>query len=259
MATNQQIAQSLMAFSKELLTEHPRFSTETAARINPALLFPARHPLASQLIAEDPYAFAMALALDRQTKADIIWTVPYDLKQRLGHLDPIRIDRLSLEELADAFYSLQHKPRFVNDAPRTVKDLTHLVVHRHAGDAARIWQGKTAAQVKATFRQFHGVGPQIANLSVLLIEQRFGIRFSDLDHTQMDIKADTHTRRVLYRLGAALSDDTEAAIDAARALNPSFPGELDPPLWIIGRTWCHASRPECRNCPVLGVCAYAGA
>lgn len=259
MAKNKQIAQSLLTFSKELLTEHPRFSSENATRINPALLFPARHPLASQLIAEDPYAFAMAVVLDRQTKADIIWTVPYDLKKKLGHLDPFRIDKLSLEDLADVFTNLPHKPRFVNDAPRTVKELTHLVVRNYGGDASRIWKGRTAAEVKAIFRNLYGVGPQLANLSVLLIEQRFGIRFSDLDHTQMDIKADTHTRRVLYRLGVAWSEEPDAAIHAARALNPSFPGELDPPLWIIGRTWCHASDPDCRNCPVFGVCAYAGA
>ncbi len=256
MAAQRQIAEALLAFSRELTGKYPRFSRELARRIDMSELFPARHPEASKLVAQDPYAFAMALCLDRQTLADIIWTVPYDLKQRLGHLDPFRIDKMSLEELGEIFPTLAHKPRFYNDAPRTVKDLTHLVVHRFGGDASRIWAGKTAAEVHRTFKGIFGVGQQIANLSVLLIEQRYGVRFSDLDHRRMDIKADTHTRRVLFRLGVAWDEDVDSATDAARMLNPDFPGELDPPLWIIGRVWCHASRPVCDDCPVSGVCMY---
>ena len=258
MERDEQIAAKLLDFSRELVGEYPRFSRELAREIDMSELFPARHPEAGRLIAEDPYAFAMAVCLDRQTKADIIWTIPYDLREWLGHLDPFRIDELSEAELGEIIRGLKNKPRFYNDAPRTVKELTHLVVHAHGGDAARIWAEKSAAEVKAAFKGIYGVGQQIANLAVLLLEQRSGIRFSDLDHRQMDIKADTHTRRVLYRMGAALDEDEDTAIDAARRLHPEFPGELDPPLWIIGRIWCHASRPVCDDCPVVSVCAYAG-
>jgi len=175
----------------------------------------------------------------------------------LGHLDPARIAAMTLADLERLFRRLPHKPRFVNDAPQTVSQLSKLVVRECGGDASAMWRGKSAAHVKATFRRIHGVGEQIANLSVLLIEQQYGIRFSDLDHRHMDIKADTHTRRVLYRLGAATGDSTEAAIAAARELHPTYPGELDAPLWVIGRTWCRPGRPDCRVCPLAEVCEYA--
>lgn len=41
---------------------------------------------------------------------------------------------------------------------------------------------------------------------------------------------------------------------AARRLNPAHAGELDGPLWLIGRKWCVAGAPLCGDCPVGDVC-----
>jgi len=144
-------------------------------------LFPVMVPEAAEIVANDPYAFSLASCLDRGTKADIIWTIPYDIKQDLGHLDPYRIYKMSIEELADLFVRLPRRPRYVNDAPKTVRDLTRIVVEEYGGEASRIWTGKHAAEVKRTFLSIHGVGTGIANVAVLLIEQAFPIRFDDLD------------------------------------------------------------------------------
>ncbi|MDF1513859.1 MAG: iron-sulfur cluster loop, partial [Anaerolineae bacterium] len=90
----------------------------------------------------------------------------------------------------------------------------------------------------------------------LLLEYRFGIQFTDKDHTVMNIKADTHTCRVLYRLGIAEDKSTDSAINAARRLNPEYPGAIDGVLWVVGRTWCHSTRPKCIECPLESVCAF---
>ena len=222
--------------------------------IDPLKLFPTLEPAASKFVLNDPYAFALATSLDRGTKADIIWTIPYDLHQLLGHLDPFKINQLSIDQLADVVNSLPRKPRYRTDAPRTIKELTHLVVTKFKGDASQIWMGKSAAEVKSTFQSLFGVGPGIANMSVLLIEKAYGIRFSDLDRRAMDIKPDVHTMRVLYRLGVASEESENAAIQASRDLNPDFPGEIDAPLWILGREYCFARHPACGRCPMKDVC-----
>ena len=197
---------------------HNRIRTVTKAlldcseSVNATELFPVMVPGAAEIVATNPYAFSLATCLDRGTKADIIWTIPYDIKQKLGHLDPYKIYKMSLEELADLFNHLTYRPRYVNDAPKTVRDLTRIVVEECNGDAARIWNGKRAAEVKRTFLSIHGVGPGIANLAILLIEQAFPIRFNDLDRPHMDIKPDVHTKRVLYRLGMSEGEDETAAI-----------------------------------------------
>jgi endonuclease III len=218
-------------------------------------LFPVMVPEAAEIIASNPYAFSIATCLDRGTLADIIWTIPYDIKNKLGHLDPYKIYKMSLDELAVLFKNLPRRPRYVNDAPRTVQDLTRIVVEECGGDAAKIWVGKRAAEVKRTFLSIYGVGPGIANLAVLLIEQAFPMRFNDLDRPHMDIKPDVHTKRVLYRLGMSEREDEAAAIEATRRMNPGWPGALDVALWGIGRHWCWATNPDCVKCPVSSVCA----
>ena len=233
------ITQALLEFSPTVLN---------------ASLFPTVVPEAAPLIETDPYAFLIAVCLDRGTKAEVIWTIPYDMKMKLGHLDPQLIYEMSLEELAELFLQLPHKPRYVNDAPKTVYDLTRFVVEKCSGDASLVWEGRRAADVNSILRSIHGVGSGIANMGVLLIEKAFGVRFRDLDRKGMDIKPDVHTVRVLYRLGASEAQTIEAAIAASRLMNPDFPGGLDGGLWEIGRRWCFASNPNCGDCPMNEHC-----
>ena len=171
--------------------------------MDPQVLFPTLEPEASKLVIDDPYAFAIAVSLDRGTKADLIWTIPYYIKTDLGHLDPSKIYQMSISDLESLFQRLPKKPRYVNAAPRTLQELTILVVEEFDQDAAQIWEGKTAGQVKRTFQSIYGVGEGIANMSVLLIEAAYPIRFNDLERTRMDINPDVHTMRVLYRLGVS--------------------------------------------------------
>ena len=241
MVDEKQITEELLAFGKSIASEE---------------LFPTVVYEAAPLIANDSYTFAIACCLDRGTKAEIIWTIPYYMKKDLGHLDPKLIYRMSLDELTALFQRLPQRPRYVNDAPKTIRDLTRIVVEECDGDTSNLWKGKPAAEVNRTFTSIHGVGSGIANMTVLLIEAAFRIRFSDLDHTHMDIKPDVHTMKVLYRLGVSEAEITDATIEATRRMNPNFPGELDAPLWSLGRKWCFASEPNCLECPLNASCGH---
>lgn len=225
-----------------------------ASHIPPASFFPSKSAEASELIVSDPYAFLIACCLDRGTKAEIIWSIPYDFKSTLGHLNPSKIGTMKIYELEFLLKSINNRPRYMKDAPKTIHDLTAIILEESNGDAANIWQGKLASEVKRTLMSIHGVGSGIASMTVLLIDKAFTYRFKDLERKNMDIKPDVHTRRVLYRLGISSSDSEIAAIEAARILNPVFPGELDGPLWWIGRNWCHARNPECSACPINADC-----
>jgi endonuclease III len=225
-----------------------------SANMDSQYLFPTLEPGAYQLVIGDPYAFAIAVCLDRGTKADLIWTIPYYIKNDLGHLDPNKIYQMSVFDLESLFQRLPKKPRYVNAAPRTLQELTILVVEEFDADAAQIWEGKTAEQVKQNFQSVYGVGEGIANMAVLLIEAAYPIRFNDLERPRMDIKPDVHTMRVLYRLGVSEVESEREAIEAARRMNPSYPGEIDGALWEIGREWCDTTNPNCVQCPMNSVC-----
>jgi len=222
-------------------------------KIDPRALFPVLVPEAADLVLSDPYAFALATCLDRGTKAEIIWTIPYYMRAELGHLDPLRINQMSEREIAALLRRLPKQPRYLSDAPRTIKELTSLVV-RQGGDASKLWKGKSASAVKQTFQSIYGVGPGIASMAVLLIEKGFGVQFDDLDRPTMDVKADVHVIRVLSRLGILATPTKGAAIAAARRMNPAYPGALDAPLWYIGRKWCHKYRPQCTACWMRDLC-----
>jgi endonuclease III len=221
-------------------------------------LFPTLVPDAFDLIIENPFAFCVATCLDRGTKADIIWTIPYWIYEKVGHFNPYKFYQINIEEIAGIFEDLPKKPRYINAAPRTFQDITKIVVEEYDGNAADIWVNKTARQVKRIFNSVYGVGEGIANMAVLLIEEAYGLKFSDLDHSQMDIKPDVHTMRVLYRLGISSFINEEEAIRAARMLSPNYPGNIDAPLWLVGRNWCHATNPNCIECPMNRLCPKIG-
>lgn len=59
----------------------------------------AKCPEAIKLIHENSFAFISACCLDRGTKAEIIWTIPYWIFQQVGHYDPLRFYNLSLDQI----------------------------------------------------------------------------------------------------------------------------------------------------------------
>lgn len=227
-----------------------------AATIPAEDLTPALVPEAAAFVKQDPFAFILAVALDRGTKAEIIWSIPFWLREDFGHLDAARTSRMSVEELAAAIDRLPKKPRYVRDAPRTILDLAKIVAGELAGDAEAIWRGRTAHQVQMLLRRLYGVGEGIASMGVILLARCRGVRFPDW--SAMNVKPDAHVRRVLYRLGVAARSNEADAVDAAARLNPEYPGALDPALWVIGRTWCREKGPRCAECVMSGLCARVG-
>jgi endonuclease III len=223
-------------------------------KIQPRELFAVTREGAAALVEKNPFAFALAAVLDRGTKSEIIWTIPYDLKMKIGTLTPQFFAGKSFEELESLFRSLQNKPRYITDAPRTAKGLAQIVLNEYDGDTRKIWQNHTSTYVKSVFRRIYGVGPGIASMIVLLLEKCFKMNFTDLDHKNMDVKPDVHVVRVFQRLGFISIADATEALRAARKFNPEYPGALDAPAWIIGKKWCTPFGPQCTACVMGAVC-----
>lgn len=183
---------------------------------------------------------------------------PPVLKEELGHLDPQKIAEMDFERLKEAIERLPKRPRYVHAAPATIRELAQLIMNRFDGDARKIWKSLSAKEIATILEEIHGVGKGIANLAVQQIKRAYGHECPDLDPYELDIKADIHTRRVLYRLGVANTLSDREAIKAARELYPGKPGALDPALWCIGREWCDESHPACSACPMNDLCAHQG-
>lgn len=229
---------------------------EFGRSINPQELTPTRKPEAAELLKEDPFAFILAICLDRGTRAEIIWTIPYWLRSQLGHLDPKRMSKMKIEDLAAAIEHLPKKPRYVGDAPRTIRELAQIVANEFGGDAEQIWKGRNAQEVVSLLMRVHGVGEGIASMAVALLRRCRGVQFPD--QNAMNVKPDVHVRRVLYRLGVARDMCEAEVLRAAERLNRKDPAALDAPLWVIGRRWCKKTDPDCEHCHMRCCCARRG-
>jgi len=208
---------------------------------------------ASRLLVDEPFAFLLAVVGDYQIPAERAWSLPYVLKQRLGHLDPSRM----LSEPESVFEAFQRRPslhRFVKTVPGFFIEACRIVLDRYGGDAGRVWGDEpSAVELQTRLQEFPGIGQKKAAMAVEILERDFGVPIRDMEGS--DIAFDVHVRRVFLRSGLADIDDQNHMVDAARHHWPDRPGLLDLPAWVIGRTWCKPRDPLCGSCVISSVCS----
>jgi len=207
------------------------------------------------LLKSDPFAFMLAASIDRGMVAEMAWRLPGKLKSVLGHLDPARMALMAPDQMLEVLKSIDGRPRYLGDAARTLIEVARYVLENCGGNARKLWQKQPATTIKRELRGIYGIGPGIASMVVLLLHKMKEISLGPADLAGTDLKPDVNVRRLFQRLGFCMPDPSERdVLEAARRLNPSYPGQLDGPAWYIGRTWCHAQEPACASCPLADVC-----
>jgi len=202
----------------------------------------------------DANKFFLASILDFQMKADVAWanakrlaeTILGDPEDLWGVITAISFDEWNGRRKQ---YSLHRFPK----GHERVYTIGKRIVSMYGGDVRRIWDGQALDAIMYRFNDL-GVGPQISRM----------IAGALLDTGQVqgkgDVKVDVHVRRVLGRIlrGRPYSLEEQAqVIDATRSLWPENPWLLDRPLYMLGRSVCTASSPNCIACFMHEVCAFA--
>ena len=213
---------------------------------------------ADSFLRDNPFALLMAASIDRGTRAELVWKTPWLLMQKLGHLDPARFSLMTPAEVEQCLRQLPKKPRFPNQAARTIVSLAELVSRELGGNAEMVWTGRTVALLLGFLQRVYGVGPGIAAMTVRILIDEGLFRPQRAELSQIDIKPDVQVTRVFYRSGLSESRDGQECIYTARTLCPEFPGKLDWPAWEIGRKYCHESNPDCSACPLNRICPKKG-
>jgi uncharacterized HhH-GPD family protein len=207
---------------------------------------------ANELVARNPLAFLFAVIADQGIPAERAWHLPYDLRRRLGHLDPVRIVG-NPDAIEKAVIGPPALHRFPQKYARWIIAAAKGVLDQYDGDAGRIWNGNfTARQVYERLDRFPGIGQKKAAMAVEILERDLRVPISAMNES--DVAYDVHIRRVFLRTGLAQRDDLNHIVSVARTLHPERPGEIDMPTWLIGRQWCHAGTPDCGACPLNLVC-----
>jgi uncharacterized HhH-GPD family protein len=203
----------------------------------------------------DPFGFLVAVILDQGVPAERAWAAPGVLRARLGHLDPRRVAQ-EAERVTSAFLARPMPHRFPTKAAGWVVSAASRLVDEFAGDASGLWaDAPTAATLRRRFEAFEGIGQKKAAMAVEILATDFAVPIRELSGS--DVAYDIHVRRVFLRSGLVGRDTVQAIVGAARLLNPSRPGALDVPAWMIGRNWCRPRQPRCGDCPIAWACPTA--
>lgn len=207
---------------------------------------------ATDLIYGNPFAFLIGVVFDEGIVAERAWQAPYELRARVGTLDPYRLRNMDAE-VAAAVATPPMLHRYKEIMARATVLAAAKVCDEYGGDAGQIWApGSTARQVDDRLMGFHKVGSKKSDMAVELLVSDLGVDLADMHRS--DVAYDVHVRRVFLRAGLADRDTGDAVRAAARRLHPTRPGELDLPTWFIGRKWCRPTDPDHAGCPLGEVC-----
>src|SRR5579875_1748710 len=113
-------------------------------------------PDACALLAKDPFALLMGVAIDQQVTVQKAFAGPLALKRRAGTLDPKKLAKRDLEE---AFREKPAIHRFPGAMAARVQELAEIVAREYGGDASRIWtQAKDADDLRSRLEALPGFG-----------------------------------------------------------------------------------------------------
>lgn len=201
-----------------------------------------------------PHAFVLGCVMDRQIPSERAWAIPYRMYKKLGDFSMPSLLSLPKARVRQLMTKPEPLHRFVEIMSSHFFDAVHLIQRRYSGDASKIWSDKpTSAELVYRFLEFEGVGPKIANMAANGLAREFKIPLAD--YYSIDISADTHVKRVFWRLGLTDKDATvEQIVYRARSLCPDFPGLLDYSAWEVGKKWCDSAIPKCEECYLSSSC-----
>jgi uncharacterized HhH-GPD family protein len=128
---------------------------------------------ACRLLAEDPFALLVGLALDQQVTVQQAFAGPLRIKQRVGTLDPAVLARTDLEP---AFREKPAVHRFPGSMATRVRDLAQVVADDYGGDAARIWtEAPDADDLRRRISALPGFGEMKVKALAAILAKRFGV------------------------------------------------------------------------------------
>ena len=131
---------------------------------------------ADRLLAEDPLALLIGLALDQQVTVQKAFSGPWELRRRLGHLDARRIADTDPDELDRVFRERPAIHRFPGSMATKVAALCAAVADGYDGDAARIWlEASDAADLRVRLNRLPGFGDMKVRTLLAILGKRFAL------------------------------------------------------------------------------------
>jgi uncharacterized HhH-GPD family protein len=131
---------------------------------------------ANALVASEPMALLIGLALDQQVSVPTAFMGPLKIKQRLGTLDAGELAKLDPAKLEGAFREKPAVHRFPGSMATKVAALAAHVAEEYDGDAARIWRDASSPDdLRERIGALPGFGPMKVKALAAILAKRFGV------------------------------------------------------------------------------------
>lgn len=210
---------------------------------------------ACSFVTSNMNAFLFGLISDSSVKAEVAWSLPYRLKERLHHFDLNKIANMDTDELTSIIKEKPALHRYPSNIAKYLKAAAELLISKYESNASNIWaNGASAAEIVFRLEAFKGISHKKAALGSLLLVRDLGIDIKDKEN--INIAYDIHIRRICLRAGFCSQDTVEDVTMVGKRLMPEFPGRLTSSFWAIGRDICRPTNPLCGECPLDDVCEH---
>jgi DNA-directed RNA polymerase subunit beta len=193
-----------------------------------------KNPEQRKLITSNPLALVIAVCCMRMgTKSESSYEVPQKIEKKFG-LDVKVLAKCSQEDLKNCIPGMAEE-----QAAKAIIAFCNVIVENYGGKVEKFWADKSAKDVKEELNGISGIGEKIASLLVNILHRNakalpYVKPFEDKNN--IDMSADIHVCNAMEKLGLISdSSDKEKVIEKARELNPKYPGQLDVPLWLLGK------------------------
>lgn len=209
---------------------------------------------------KDANHFFVGVMLDRIVKTSVAWNSGKLIVKEYGggktdFWKIIRtINRDELHEFMKSGDGGKALHRYHGKMTDNLKRAAGLMLEKYDGDPRKIWQVEkdNIEKIKRRFKEFHGIEEQLASMAVMILVRDYKELGGKKSFPFLVPKEDVHTKKVFRRTG--LIEGRQTVVEVAKELNPDFPAILDEPAWIIGREYCFKNNPNCKECPITGVC-----
>ena len=137
---------------------------------------------ANALLARDPLALLVGLALDQQVTVQKAFAGPRELERRLSRLDAADIAGMDPGELERVFAERPAIHRFPGSMAKRVQELCRTIVSEYGGRAERVWtEAADGADLERRLRGLPGFGDMKVRTALAILAKRFGVRPEGID------------------------------------------------------------------------------
>lgn len=141
------------------------------------LLYFTENEVANRLLARDPLALLIGLALYQQVPVEKAFAGPLVLRERLGGaLDPAAIAAMSPDDLEAVFKQTPAIHRFPGSMAKRVQGLCSVVATEYGGRPERIWQeASDIAEVRRRLKTLPGFGDYKVTVTITILALRLDV------------------------------------------------------------------------------------